>query len=184
MTIAGCYPSPGSTIPLGITQPSPRIGGLFGLPVRGSPSGCLFRQSHPGLRLPRKLVEAGRSQLLYQPQCRSGELDQRRYIDPLTRRGKRLEIHRSAGQHVDDPVIVAPLKMVESHADLENALVQASYGASLGAPEQFQRLVLLEVLPTIELLDTFQELQWRRLVAPGFHTQQQGPFSISGTQTT
>jgi len=75
---------------------------------------------------------------------------------------------RPAGQHVDDPVIIAPLKMVEGHADLEDALVQASYRASLGAPELLERLVLLEVLSPIELRDTFQKLRRRQLVAPGF----------------
>jgi hypothetical protein len=33
--------------------------------------------------------------------------------------------------------------------------------------------VLLEVCSTIELLDAFQELRWRQLVAPGF--SQGGP---------
>ncbi len=96
---------------------------------------CLLRQLYAGLRLPRKLVESGWPQLLDHPPRGSGEIDQRRYVDLLTRRGKRLEMCRPAGQHVDDPVIVAPLKMVEGHADLENALVQLSYRASLSAPE-------------------------------------------------
>ena len=75
---------------------------------------------------------------------------------------------RPAGQHVDDPVIIAPLKMVESHADLENALIQPSYRTSLAAPKQFERLVLFEILSTIELLNSLAELRWRQLLAPGF----------------
>jgi len=85
--------------------------------------------------MPRKLIESGRPQLLDHPQRGRGELNQRRYINVLTCRCERPEICCPAGQHVDDPVIVAPLKMVEGHADLENALVQPSYRASLGAPE-------------------------------------------------
>ena len=65
-------------------------------------------------------------------------------------------------------MVVVPLEMVEGHADLENALVQPSHWASLGAPEEFERLVLLEILSTIELFDTLQELRWRQLVTPGF----------------
>jgi hypothetical protein len=65
-------------------------------------------------------------------------------------------------------VIVAPLQLVEGDADLENALVQPSDRASLGAPEKFECLVLLKVLAEIELLDAFQELRWRRFAAPGF----------------
>ena len=96
---------------------------------------CLLREPYAGLRLPRKFVESGRPQLLDHPQRGSGELDQRRYINALTCRCERLEMCRPAGQHVNDPVIIAPLKMVEGHADLENALVKPSYRASLGAPE-------------------------------------------------
>ena len=69
---------------------------------------------------------------------------------------------------MDNAVIITPLNMIEGHADLKNALVQPSHGTSLGAPEKFERLVLPEVLSTVELLDTFQELGWRQFVAPGF----------------
>jgi hypothetical protein len=102
---------------------------------RSLPFRVLLRHPNAGLRLPRKFVESRRPQLLDHPQRGSSELDQRRYVNPLTGRGKRLEMCRPAGEHVDDPMIVAALKVVEGHADLENALVQSSYGASLGAPE-------------------------------------------------
>ena len=137
-------------------------------PVHHSPSRFLLRYPYAGLRLPRKLVESSRPQLLDHPQRGSGELDQRRDVNPLTCRGKRLEVCRPAGEHVDDAVIIAPLKVVEGHADLEDALIQSSYRASLGAPEYLECLVLLEVFSTIELLDPLQELRWRELVATGF----------------
>jgi len=106
--------------------------------------------------------------LLDHPQRGGGKLDQGRDVNPLTCRGKRLEMCRPAGEHVDDAMIIVSLKVVEGHADLENALVQSSYGAGLGAPEYLECFVLLEVFSTIEPLDTFQELRWRQLMAPGF----------------
>ncbi len=124
-------------------QGATRVGGACDPPWRRSCFGqvsarrfrCLLRQPHAGLRLPRKLTESGRPQLLDHLQRGSGELDQRRDINSLTCRCERLEMCRPAGQHVNDPMIIASLKMVEGHADLEKALVHQSYRATLGAPE-------------------------------------------------
>src|SRR6187431_2336553 len=71
----------------------------------------LLRQPDAGLGVPRKLVESSWPELLDHPQRRRGELDQRRNVNPLACRRERLEICRPAGQHVDDSVIIAPLKM-------------------------------------------------------------------------
>src|SRR5437764_760066 len=56
-------------------------------------------------------------------------------------------------------------QMVEGDANLEDALIQPSYPAPLGAPQQLQRFVLLEIFAAIELRDPVQQKLWCRLVA-------------------
>ena len=44
-------------------------------------------------------------------------------------------------------------KMVESDANLQDALIEVAYLARFSPPQQFQRFVLLEVLAAVELRD-------------------------------
>jgi hypothetical protein len=55
--------------------------------------------------------------------------------------------------------------VVQADADLQDAVVQRPVGRAGGAPQEFERLVLLEELARVELLDAATELARRRLVA-------------------
>jgi hypothetical protein len=59
---------------------------------------------------------------------------------------------------------------VKRDADLQNALIQMPQRSALGAPEQLERLVLLEVFASIELRNALEELQRRRFAAPMIHS--------------
>jgi hypothetical protein len=50
-------------------------------------------------------------------------------------------------------VVIPPPKMVESDANLQNALIEAAYVAWFSPPQQLQRFMLLEVLTAVELRD-------------------------------
>jgi hypothetical protein len=54
---------------------------------------------------------------------------------------------------------------VEAHADLEDAVIETTVGRAGGAPEELERLVLLEELARVEFCDPFSQLGRRRLGA-------------------
>ena len=60
--------------------------------------------------------------------------------------------------------MIEPAEMVKRDADLQDALVQIADVAPLGAPQQLERLVLLEELAAVELGDPFQQRRRRRFV--------------------
>ena len=66
--------------------------------------------------------------------------------------------------------MVQAAQVMERDADLQDALIQAAHLPRLGAPEQLERLVLLEVFAAVELLDALQQQRRRRLVAPTRHS--------------
>src|SRR5437899_12014271 len=65
--------------------------------------------------------------------------------------------------------MVEPAQMMERDADLQDALVQAAHVTRLGAPQQFERLVLLEIVAAVELLDPFEQRHRRGLAARSAH---------------
>src|SRR5437867_12547332 len=54
---------------------------------------------------------------------------------------------------------------MESHADLEDAVIHPAYRSGCRAPEQLDGLVLLEELASVELVDPLDELAGRGIVA-------------------
>ena len=62
-------------------------------------------------------------------------------------------------------VAVAPV--MERDADLQDAVIEAAIRRARRAPQQLERLVLLEELAAVELLDAFDELGRGRLPAAG-----------------
>jgi len=48
--------------------------------------------------------------------------------------------------------------VMETDADLQDPVIQATHRCARVAPQQFQRLMLLEELAGVELLDTVQKL--------------------------
>ncbi len=57
--------------------------------------------------------------------------------------------------------------MVKADADLEDPVIQTADGCGRVTPEQLERLVLLEELVGVELLDAAEKRLWRRVGAPG-----------------
>ena len=57
--------------------------------------------------------------------------------------------------------------VMEADADLQDPVIQAANRRVRVAPQQLQRLVLLEELAFVELLDAPQKLLWGRLRAAG-----------------
>jgi hypothetical protein len=55
--------------------------------------------------------------------------------------------------------------MVESDANLQDALIEAAYRARLSPPQQLQRFVLLEVLAVVELRNRIRQKRRWGLVA-------------------
>src|SRR5205814_485547 len=63
--------------------------------------------------------------------------------------------------------MVPSAPVMESHADLQDAVIEPADRRTRVAPEELQRFVLLEELAGIELLDAAQELWWRGIAAAG-----------------
>lgn len=55
--------------------------------------------------------------------------------------------------------------VVETDADLQDAVIERTYGSVGRSPEDLERLVLLEEATLVQLLDALEELRRRRLVA-------------------
>jgi len=62
-------------------------------------------------------------------------------------------------------VEVAAPPMVKADPDLQDAVIEAAVGRPRVAPQELERLVLLEELAPVELRDPVPELSWRRFVA-------------------
>jgi hypothetical protein len=56
---------------------------------------------------------------------------------------------------------------VKGDANLKDSLIEpVPHRTRLGAPQAFQRLVWLEILPATELGNAFEQQRWRRLGTP------------------
>jgi hypothetical protein len=108
-----------------------------------------------GRKLPIEVSESIRAESLHLDQRGGGVCDKRPNINTLTTWRKRRQIQRTARQHVHRPMVIPASKMVESDSNLQNALIEASHVTQFGFPQQFQRLVLLEVLTAVELGNPF-----------------------------
>src|SRR2546422_2530284 len=132
-------------------------------PASAGPDEAYFRDERPV-----ELRQTGRSQPFDLAQCRRRIVEQRLDVDALAPRRKRREIARTPRQQVDRAVMIQAAELVERDADLQDALVEIADVATLGAPQQLEGLVLLEEFAAIELLDAFEELRRRELVAGHF----------------
>jgi hypothetical protein len=57
--------------------------------------------------------------------------------------------------------------VMEADADLEDAVIETAYRRARVPPQQLERLVLLEELTGVELLDAAEERFWRLVGAAG-----------------
>ena len=91
--------------------------------------------------------------------------DQSRNMDCLARRREGPQAFDALVEQDASAMEVAATPMVEADADLKDAVIQAPVRRADVAPEQLERLVLLEELALVELLDALEELRRRWLVA-------------------
>lgn len=122
---------------------------------------------HRGCELPVEFAEPLRAQPLYFAQCNRCVVQQASNVYTLTMWREGRQITRPPGEHVHRAVVIQTAKVMEGDTDLQDALIQLAHLTGFGTPEKFQRFVLLEVLTAVELVDPFQQLRGRRLVAPG-----------------
>lgn len=97
-----------------------------------------------GRETPVEVPQSVRPEPLHFAQRNGGPGEQRLDVDALTPRGERGEVTRAARQHVHRPVMVPAPQMVERHANLKDALIEAAHVPLFGPPEQLEGFVLLE----------------------------------------
>ncbi len=87
--------------------------------------------------------------------------DERGDVDGLARRRKRAQTRDSLFQKNRRAVKVAAAPVVEADPDLQDPVIQMTNRRSRGPPQELERLVLLEELATVELLDPAEKrLRW------------------------
>ena len=125
--------------------------------------------SDPRRQRPVERVEAVRTELLDRLQDPRGVREQVGHVDTLTGRRERPQIVGAPGEHVDRPVMVQTLHVIQGDPDLEDALIQRADRARFLPPEVFQCLVLLKELAAVELRDPVSQEGGRRLVTRIHH---------------
>src|SRR5439155_23425734 len=93
-----------------------------------------------------------------------GIANESRDVDALTGRRERTKPLDPLLQQDAGAVEVPTTEVMESNADLENAVVEIADRCAGAAPQRLQRLVLLEVLAMLELLDRMEQLLRRRFI--------------------
>ena len=84
--------------------------------------------------------------------------DEACHVDGVARRRERAEAFDPLVDEHGCAVEVALLPVMETHADLQDPVVEPAVRSAGVAPEQLERLVLLEELPVIELFYALEEL--------------------------
>ncbi len=118
-----------------------------------SPSERRHSIRHLGYEAPVEFRQAGRPQTLDLAQGDGGVGQQRLHVHALAARRERRQVAGSAREHIYRAVVVEPAQMMKRDADLQDALVEIADVSPLRAPQQLQRLVLLEEFAAIELRD-------------------------------
>jgi hypothetical protein len=108
------------------------------------------------------LAHAVGTQRSKSPSRRCGVGDERRDVDPVTRRRERTKALDTLVEQRRRAVEVPLPPMVEADADLQDPVVEPAVGRTRRAPQELEGLVLLEEFALVELLDAGAELgrQW------------------------
>jgi len=93
--------------------------------------------------------------------------DERGDIDASACGRERHEVVDPLAEQRARAVVIPPAPVVAANADLEDAAVEVPQRTGLRAPEQLERLVLLEEPAVVELRDRGLQLRRRRRVAAG-----------------
>lgn len=102
--------------------------------------------------------------LVDQPPEPLGIVHQPRYINVLEERRRRPQSLEPTVEAEPSAARVAAPQMIKTGGDLDDPLVEASNWPDLVRPQLFERLMALEILTPIELLNRFPQLS-RRLVS-------------------
>jgi hypothetical protein len=79
--------------------------------------------------------------------------DELAHLDAHAARGIRLQVIRAGLQLDGRPTVVAPQQVIAANANLQNAFVERPNRTGFGPPDRFERLMALEELARVELLD-------------------------------
>jgi hypothetical protein len=101
--------------------------------------------------------------------------DERGDIDAVTGRRERTEALDALFEEDRRAVVIALAPVMETDADLEDAVVELAVGRPCGPPQELERLVLLEELAAVELRDALGQLRRRRIVAARAERLVDGP---------
>src|SRR5262245_5914961 len=118
-----------------------------------------------GRQAPVELIQPVGAEAVDLRQGSGRRVEERLHINALAARRERGELPMAASQHVVLSVVIAFAQMVERDTNLQDALIEVADVPPLGAPQEFERLVLLEELAAIELGDALEKQRGRRLVA-------------------
>ena len=88
-----------------------------------------------------------------------------------------VQVGHAAFEMVYCPTVVAQPELVEPDTNAQNALIEVADGAGFQDPKLFQRLVLLEILATVELFKARVEERGRGFVARPGQVGPQGVFA-------
>jgi hypothetical protein len=91
---------------------------------------------------------------------------------------KSFQVVRTRPQFENGSAVIAAEQMVTSHTDLQDTLVQHTNGAWFVIPDALKRLVTLEILAVIELLDSMQQPRRRSIGAAGRNSTRGGAIEL------
>jgi hypothetical protein len=104
-----------------------------------------------------------------------GRTDQTVDVHVHAAAAERLEVGDAAPPQSSGARGVAAPQVLEADADLQDPLVEVADGVALGEPLLLERLVLLEELAAVELLDSAPQARRRRLGATAAALSPSGP---------
>ena len=101
----------------------------------------------------------------FELRAQRGFLDEPLDIDRHTGGTVGLELGETMAELRHGAPPVPPAPVIEANADLQDALIEVSHRVWLVDPDSLERLVLLEELLAVELVDPAEQFGRRRIVA-------------------
>jgi hypothetical protein len=145
---------------------------------RGEASAAVSKPLQPGDQRAVEALEPSGADALELREAALGVGDQAVHIDAHAAAAERLEVADPPPPEPPRPVRVPASQVLEAHADLQDPLVEVADRVGLLDPLQLERLVLLEELAAVELLDAPPEARRWRVAAAARRSATAG--SVSG----
>jgi hypothetical protein len=154
---------PGYAPPVGAAQPL-AVRRRTGAEPRGGPQPLSVSHSTRGIS-ERSKRSSPPAPTLELRQAALGVRDQAVHIDAHAAAAERFEVADPPPPEPPRPVRVPASQGLEAHADLQDPLVEVADRVGLLDPLELERLVLLEEVAAVELLDALPEARWWRVAA-------------------